>query len=114
MGALRLRGRRFRRIEHRPYGDVAGIERHHEKARQEAVTDAHFDVADAKGRARLGSTETVVIEGEEGEELLGRSRREAPEIDAIIRLPRLAARGGRFVKARLTAYDSYEFSAEPA
>lgn len=84
------------------------------KARQEAVTDAHFDVADAKGRARIGSTETVVIEGEEGDELLGRSRREAPEIDAIIRLPRLAARGGRFVKARLTAYDSYEFSADPA
>jgi len=84
------------------------------KARQEAVTDAHFDIADTKGRARIGSTETVVIEGEEGAELLGRSRREAPEIDAIIRLPRLAARGGRFVQARLTAYDSYEFTAEPA
>jgi ribosomal protein S12 methylthiotransferase len=84
------------------------------KARQQAVTEAHFDVAHAKGQARVGSVETVVIEGEEGESLLGRTRREAPEIDAIVRLPRQAARGGRFVNARLTGYDAYEFSAVPA
>lgn len=84
------------------------------KERQAAVTDAHFDVAHAKGTARLGSVETVVIEDEDGDGVLGRSRREAPEIDAVIRLPRSAARGGRFIKARLSGYDSYEFSAEPA
>jgi ribosomal protein S12 methylthiotransferase len=88
------------------------------KARQSAITEAHFDVADAKGQARVGSVETVVIEEEEGDSLIARSRREAPEIDAVIRLPirlpKAAARGGRFVEARLTGYDAYEFAAEPA
>jgi ribosomal protein S12 methylthiotransferase len=78
------------------------------------VSEAHFDNAHAKAQKRLGTVETVVIESEEGDEVIARSRREAPEIDAIIRLPASASRGGRFVSARLTGYDSFEFTAEPA
>jgi len=84
------------------------------KARADAVSEAHFDNAHAKAQKRLGTVETVVIESEEGDEVIARSRREAPEIDAIIRLPASASRGGRFVSARLTGYDSFEFTAEPA
>jgi ribosomal protein S12 methylthiotransferase len=84
------------------------------KARQEAISEAYFDVAHAKAQKRLGGVETVVIESEEGSDVFARSRREAPEIDAIIRLPASAARQGRFVSARLTGYDSFEFAAVPA
>jgi len=31
-----------------------------------------------------------------------------------VRLPAKAARAGRFIQAKITGYDSYEFSAEPA
>ncbi len=84
------------------------------KARADAISETHFDNAHAKAQKRLGTVETVVIESEEGDEVIARSRREAPEIDAIIRLPAAAARKGRFVSARLTAYDSFEFTAVPA
>jgi ribosomal protein S12 methylthiotransferase len=82
--------------------------------RLHALTNAYYDVAHRKAQKRLGTVETVVIEEAEGDTVLARSRREAPEIDAVIRLPRKAARQGRFVEAKLTAYDAYEFSAEPA
>jgi len=81
------------------------------KARLTAVTDAYFDVAHRKGLERVGSTETILIEETEGDTVLGRTALEAPEIDAVVRLPRQAAREGRFITARLTGYDAYEFSA---
>ncbi len=61
----------------------------------------------------MGQTETILLEETEGDTVLGRTRREAPEIDAIVRLPQSAARQGKFVTARLTSYDSYEFTAQP-
>lgn len=94
-----------------------------------ALTNAYYDVADAKARPRIGQTETILLEESEGNDVLGRTRREAPEIDAVVRLPQKAARqsrpphdgrafaplcGGRFVTAKLTGYDAYEFTAEPA
>jgi ribosomal protein S12 methylthiotransferase len=81
--------------------------------RLSALTDAYYDVAHAKAQKRLGSAEIVLLEESEGQELLGRTRREAPEIDAVVRVPHKAARKGRFVTARLTAYDAYEFTARP-
>ena len=83
------------------------------KARQAAITDAHFEVANQKAAARIGSVETILLEDTEEDTILGRSRYEAPEIDAVIRLPQSAARGGRFIPARLYSYDSYEYRAEP-
>lgn len=81
--------------------------------RQTALTEAHYNVAHQQGLKRIGSVETVVLEETEGDDILARSRYEAPDIDAIIRLPQKAARGGRFVKAKITGYDSYEFTGEP-
>jgi ribosomal protein S12 methylthiotransferase len=80
--------------------------------RLKALTDAYYDVAHAKAQKRLGQTETILLEETEGDTVLGRTRREAPEIDAIVRLPRSAVRQGRFVQAKLTGYDAYEFSAQ--
>ena len=81
--------------------------------RLSALTAAHYDVAHAKAQKRLGAVETLILETSEDGAVLARSRREAPEIDAVIRLPPSAARQGRFVSATLMAYDAYEFTAQP-
>ena len=78
-----------------------------------AITNAHYDVAHAKAQKRLGTLQTILLEESEGGDILGRTRWEAPEIDAVVRLPKKAARAGRFITATLTAYDAYEFLAEP-
>lgn len=83
------------------------------KDRLTALTDAYYQVALAKAQKRLGSEEDVLIEESDGDTVLGRTRCEAPDIDAVIRLPASAARDGRWVSARLSAYDAYEFTAEP-
>jgi ribosomal protein S12 methylthiotransferase len=81
--------------------------------RQETIQASYFDSAHNQGIKRIGSIETVAIEDTEGDTVVGRTRWEAPEIDAIVRLPQSAAKGGRFVKAKITGYDSFEYSAEP-
>jgi len=83
------------------------------QGRLAALTDAYYGVAHAKAQKRLGTVETVLLEESEADGILGRTRREAPEIDAVVRLPRQAARRGRFVTARLTGYDAHEFTAVP-
>lgn len=83
------------------------------KGRLEALTSAYYDVAHRHAQKRLGQSETVLIEETEGDDMLARSSREAPEIDAVIRLPARAWRRGRFVQAKLTGYDAYEFTADP-
>ena len=65
-----------------------------------------------KAQARIGKVETLVLEDSEGMSVIGRTKREAPEIDAIVRLPRSAARKGQFIEARLTGYDAFEFTAD--
>jgi len=82
--------------------------------RKTELTNAYYDVAHAKAQKRIGQTETIILEETEGDTVLGRTRREAPEIDAIVRLPQSATRNGRFVAAKLTGYDAYEFTAIPA
>jgi ribosomal protein S12 methylthiotransferase len=83
------------------------------KDRLAALMDAYYSVAHQKALARLGTTETILLEESEDQDVLGRTRREAPEIDAVVRLPQAAARQGRFIKARLTGYDAYQFTAVP-
>lgn len=80
--------------------------------RQQTIQASYFDSAHKQGQKRIGSVETVAIEETEGDSVIGRTRMEAPEIDAIVRLPAKSARGGRFVKAKITGYDSFELSAE--
>jgi ribosomal protein S12 methylthiotransferase len=81
--------------------------------RLEELTQAYYDVAHAKAQKRIGFRETIILEETEGDTVLGRTRREAPEIDAVVRLPQSATRGGRFINAKLASYDSYEYTATP-
>jgi ribosomal protein S12 methylthiotransferase len=82
------------------------------KFRQETIQASYFDAAHKFAAKRIGETELITIEETEGDTVVGRTRWEAPEIDAIVRLPQNAARGGRFVQAKITGYDSFEYSAD--
>ena len=82
------------------------------KERHDCLMATYAGIAYQKAQKRLGTTELVTIEDEEGDFVFGRTRKEAPEIDAVIQLPKSAARHGRFVKAKLTGYDAHEYTAE--
>jgi ribosomal protein S12 methylthiotransferase len=102
----------------REEGTVAGrmpgqISQKVKQERQTTLTDAYYDTAHTRAQKRIGKAEIILIEETEGNEVLGRTRREAPEIDAIVRLPQKAARRGRFVTAKLTGYDAFEYTAQP-
>jgi ribosomal protein S12 methylthiotransferase len=79
--------------------------------RQQILADAQFDVAAQKARRRLGKAETIILDGKEGDHLIGRTKMEAPEIDAIVRLPKKSVKNNTFVKVNLTGHDTYEFEA---
>lgn len=81
--------------------------------RQSALTETQFDVCAKKAEERMGINETIILEETEGDSVLGRTKMEAPEIDAIVRLPKAAVRKGQFVKAKITGYDAYEYTATP-
>ncbi len=81
--------------------------------RHAQVMEAQFNAANEWAQKRIGTMETIILEETEGDTVLGRTRMEAPEIDAVVTLPQKAARQGPFVQAKITGYDSYEFSAEP-
>lgn len=81
--------------------------------RHAALMEAYYESSLKKSQARIGGTATVLLEETEGDEVVGRTAMEAPEIDAIVRLPARAAGRGRFVKARITGYDAFEFRADP-
>lgn len=80
------------------------------KDRQAALAEAQFEVTHQKAQKRIGTVETILLEETEGTDVLGRSKMEAPEIDAVIRLPQKAARQGQFIRAKITGYDAYEYT----
>jgi ribosomal protein S12 methylthiotransferase len=84
------------------------------KERHDCLMATYASVAYQQAQKRLGTTELIAIGDEEGDFVFGRTRKEAPEIDAVIQLPKSAARRGRFVEAKLTGYDAHEYTAEPA
>jgi ribosomal protein S12 methylthiotransferase len=83
--------------------------------RHAALTAAYADTAAHQAEKRLGTTETILLEeNEEGDDdnfVFGRTKMEAPDIDAVVKLPAHASRGGRFVQARLDGYDAFEYTA---
>lgn len=84
-----------------------------EKIKQERQTTflaAQLGVAQKKAEERLGTTEIVLLDETEGDTIIGRTKKEAPEIDAIVRLPREAGNPGQTIKTKLTSWETYEFT----
>ena len=86
------------------------------KARWHAVMRAQQRIAAALARRRVGTTETVLIEGfdpERGQEVWP-SRAEAPEIDGRIYIESDApCEVGSFMTVRITASEVYDLTAVP-
>lgn len=61
----------------------------------------------------VGHTMDVLVEGHDDGAAIGRSYRDAPEIDGIVRVNNCAAQPGTFVNVKITGADEYDLSADP-
>ena len=83
--------------------------------RRELIMDAQADISGQLLRRRLDTVETVLIEGKSGQAdypFVGRTRRQAPEIDGITFVRGRGLRPGRFVSVRITAVTTYDLFGE--
>ena len=66
-----------------------------------------------KNRARVGSTEKLLITGHDGLTYLGRSQIEAPDADGVIAvLSQNELKEGSFVRAKITGAQTYDLTGE--
>lgn len=77
---------------------------------QEPITRAHRDQL-----AGIGAELEVLVDGadEDGDGVVGRTHREAPEIDGVVRLPGVSAEPGRIVRARTVAAEGVDLVGMP-
>ena len=68
-----------------PAADMSYPDKETAAARAEAVMALQTDIMDAFNESRIGSVETVLVEGFDGSCWYGRSYAESPEIDGVIR-----------------------------
>lgn len=72
------------------------------------------ELAFLANRQRVGRIEEVLVEhqGDSKQAPSGRTRRDAPEIDTVVRIPGARVAQGEFVQARILAADGYDLVAE--
>jgi ribosomal protein S12 methylthiotransferase len=101
----------------RSYDMVAGVPESVARERAEAVAVAADETMDRRARSLVGSTLEVLVErlDVESGSWVGRSKREAPEIDGEIRFPGTASTAvGDYVAIRVTGNDGADLTGEPA
>ena len=75
------------------------------------LTAVQSDVSWKKAQARLGRVETVILDETDGRWAWGRTAWEAPEIDAVVKIPKKELpRGKQFADVLLTRFEAYEYS----
>src|SRR5262249_41624225 len=74
--------------------------------------DLKDPITDAARRALIGTTVDVLIDAQTLDALEGRTYREAPEIDGIVRIVRAHGRSGATVRARVTGAAGPDLEAE--
>ena len=75
------------------------------------------EISAARAAAQIGTVQDVIIDGpgEEAGEMLGRTKADAPEVDAIVYIANAEGlKTGDIVSARITDADEYDLYAEPA
>ncbi len=81
--------------------------------RVEALGEIQSEIAEAKRATLVGSEVDVLVESRDGLQIRGRTWREAPEVDAEVRLRNArAVRMGDLVRARVTAVDGLDLIAQ--
>jgi ribosomal protein S12 methylthiotransferase len=83
-------------------------------ARRRALMAAQQPLSLALGRELVGRELDILIEGRRGADLVGRSYRDAPEIDGSVLLRGGAAAPGEMVRARIAEARPYDLVAVPA
>jgi ribosomal protein S12 methylthiotransferase len=82
--------------------------------RRNRLMEAQQQVAFAWGRQQVGRELDVLIDGPDPEipnHLVGRSYADAPDIDGLVRVKGKGLQAGDFVRAKVTAADSYDLVA---
>ena len=82
------------------------------RARRDALMAAQQPISLANNQKWLGRTLDVLIESRQGEDSVGRSFRDAPEIDGAVIVRNCDARPGDIIPARITQAQPYDLYAE--
>ena len=77
-------------------------------ARRDAVMRLQQRISLAKNRRLVGKTLEILVEGRTQDGAVGRSYRDAPEIDGVVHITGTAAAPGEFVHATITGADEYD------
>ena len=84
------------------------------RARRDALMAAQQEISLASNRKWVGRDLDVLIESRRGLDAVGRSFRDAPEIDGTVRVKNCDAAPGTFVSAQVTAAAHYDLEAQIA
>ncbi len=83
------------------------------RERRDALMAAQQSISLANNRKWLGRTLDVLVESRSGEDAVGRSFRDAPEIDGTVTVTGCGAASGALVSARVIQADPYDLVAAP-
>lgn len=83
------------------------------RERRDALMAAQQPISLANNRKWLGRTLDVLVESRSGEDAVGRSFRDAPEIDGTVTVTGCAAPPGALIPARITQAAPYDLVAAP-
>ncbi len=81
-----------------------------QRERQHMLAEIQYEVALRKAKRRLGQLETVLFEEKEGRWVFGRTAKEAPEIDATVKMEGSMKNLNHFSRIKLIGFEAYEFS----
>lgn len=84
------------------------------RARRDALMAAQQEISLANNQKWVGRTLDILIESRRGDDAVGRSFRDAPEIDGEIVIQNCGARPGEFIPACITHAQPYDLCAEAA
>ena len=81
--------------------------------REEVLGDIQYTVTENANKSRIGKIYKTIVDSEEGDNYIGRSYLDSPEIDSgiIFTSPR-ELEAGDFVNVKITDYDGYDLIGE--
>ncbi|MFO7568319.1 MAG: TRAM domain-containing protein, partial [Smithellaceae bacterium] len=85
------------------------------EGRRDVIMNEQADISYAINQTLIGSVQDVLIEGKSdhaGYALVGRCRRQAPEIDGVTYVKNPGVKTGAFMKCKITAADHYDLFGE--
>jgi ribosomal protein S12 methylthiotransferase len=105
----------YSREEGTPSHDMPDqVPRHVATDRRDRLMQLQQEISHQAGLAQVGRDLDVIVEKSGGLSAVGRSYREAPEIDGVVRLHDVRSKPGEIARVTVTGADVYDLFAEPA